>query len=79
MSYWRLKPTPFVDAGVRAIALREGRSISNTLHKLVTEALQGRERRRAELERIKSVAAKAAAAPLSSSSTAFVARVGEAH
>jgi hypothetical protein len=61
MSYWRLKPNRFVDEGVRAIAEREGRSISNTMHKLLTEALMGRERRRLELERIKVLAAKAEA------------------
>jgi predicted secreted protein len=61
MSYWRLKPNHFVDAGVRAIATREGRSLSNAMHKLLTEALMAREKRKLELERIKALAAKAKA------------------
>jgi hypothetical protein len=60
MSYWRLKPNRFVDEGVRAIAAREGRTLSNTMHRLLSEALMAREKRKRELERIKQLAAKAA-------------------
>jgi hypothetical protein len=45
---------------VRKIAEREGRPLTNTLHKLLTEALFARERRKAELERLKELAVKAA-------------------
>lgn len=62
MSYWRLKPNPFVEEGVRKTAVREGRSLSNTLHKLLSEALVGRERQHRKLEEMKKLAAKAAPA-----------------
>jgi hypothetical protein len=74
MSYWRLKPNAFVDQGVRAIATREGRTLSNTMHKLLTEALMAREKRKLELERIKGLAAKAS---LSSQNANFGTGVGE--
>lgn len=58
-AYWRVRPTPFIEQAVRKIATKEGRQISNTLHKLLSEAIFARERRRAEFEKIKELAAKA--------------------
>jgi hypothetical protein len=42
MDYWRIAHNAFVEDGVRNVATREGRSLSNTLHKLLTEALMAR-------------------------------------
>jgi hypothetical protein len=47
-AYWRLRPTEFIESGVREIAAREGKSYSATLTKLLTSALmahQGAARR----------------------------------
>jgi hypothetical protein len=59
-TYWRITPTPFVEDGVRKIAEREGRTLSNCLHKLLTEALMQRKRQHRKLEEMKKLAAKAA-------------------
>ncbi len=42
-SHWRIRPTPYVEYHVQQIALKEGRSLSNTLHKLLTEAIDARQ------------------------------------
>jgi hypothetical protein len=39
---WRIRPTPAVEHAVEQIARKEGRSLSNTLHKLLTEAIDAR-------------------------------------
>ena len=41
-SYWRIRPTPYVEHHVQQIARNEGRSLSNALHKLLTEAINFR-------------------------------------
>ena len=39
---WRIRPTPAIEHAVESIARREGRSLSNTLHKLLSEAVAAR-------------------------------------
>jgi hypothetical protein len=39
---WRLNPPPGIHHQVRTLALREGRSVSNMLLRLVAEALDAR-------------------------------------
>jgi hypothetical protein len=57
-AYWRIRPTLFVEEGVRKIAEREGRSITNACHKLLTEALISREGRQRRHEEMKAKAAE---------------------
>ncbi len=54
---WRIRPTPAVEYAVEQIARREGRTLSNTLHKLLSEAISAR---RAIEERMPEVAKLAA-------------------
>jgi len=51
-AHWRIKPTPYVEHHVQRIAAAEARSLSNTLHKLLTEAIDARRSTGADVERI---------------------------
>ena len=41
-SYWRIRPNAYVKHHVERIARDEARSLANTLHKLLTEAVAAR-------------------------------------
>lgn len=58
MRCWRINPSPWLDAQVEQLARREGRSTSNMLTKLVSEAINARqaiERRAPEVARLASI------------------------
>jgi hypothetical protein len=40
--FWRITPNEYVAHHVQTIATREGRTLSNTLHRLLTEAIDAR-------------------------------------
>jgi hypothetical protein len=40
--YWRIKPNAYVEHHVQRIARAEGRSLSNCLHRLLSEAIGAR-------------------------------------
>jgi hypothetical protein len=40
--YWRIKPNAYVEHHVQRIAKAEARSLSNTLRRLLTEAIDAR-------------------------------------
>jgi hypothetical protein len=41
-SHWRLNPTPFEEQYIRQASLREGRTLSQMVHRLVFEAIMQR-------------------------------------
>jgi hypothetical protein len=41
-AHWRIKPGPALEHAVRQISLREGRTLANTLKKLLSEAVDQR-------------------------------------
>jgi hypothetical protein len=49
---WRIRPTTYVQHHVQQIAVREGRSLSNTMHKLLTEAIDARRKGEASVDQL---------------------------
>lgn len=54
---WRIRPAPAVEYAVEQIARREGRTLSNTLHKLLSEAIAVRRRIEAQQPEVARLAA----------------------
>jgi hypothetical protein len=51
-AYWRIRPSPYVEHHVKRISQTESRSLSNTLHRLLTEAIDARRKGEASVDRL---------------------------
>lgn len=52
---WRINPTPWIEHQIESLSRREGRSLSNMMLKLLTEALEQRRQaqtRPADIDRL---------------------------
>jgi hypothetical protein len=62
-AYWRVRPTPYVRHHVERIAKVEARSLSNTLHRLLTEAIDARRAADANVSRLAALLTAVASDP----------------
>ena len=51
-SHWRLNPTPIEEAFVREAARREGRELSQMVHRLLGEAILARQVAASQVEQV---------------------------
>ena len=52
---WRINPSPYIEQQIESLARRENRSLSNMMHKLLSEALEQRRQAQtkpADIERL---------------------------